>query len=85
MVQRSIAGWPPPLAAAETVNATLEPGVVVAELSDSATCCAKVWLTVKTSNPLHSKGFPKYLATRKLRKKNSVKQSPEVAIHKNRP
>ncbi len=42
MVHWRIAGWTPPLADVDTVSAALEPGVVIAELSDSATCCPKI-------------------------------------------
>ena len=38
MLQRSTAGWTPPLLDVVTVSAAPEPGVVIAELSDTATC-----------------------------------------------
>jgi hypothetical protein len=42
MVHWRIAGWTPPLADIEIVSAALEPGVVTAELSDTATGCPKI-------------------------------------------
>jgi hypothetical protein len=43
-VHMRLAGWTLPPAAVDIVNAALEPGIVVAELSDNATGCPKLWL-----------------------------------------
>jgi len=42
MVHLTIAGWTPPFADADTVSVALEPGIVVAELRETATCCPKI-------------------------------------------
>jgi len=40
MVHWTAVGSAPPVDAIDTVSATLDPGVVIPELRDSATCCA---------------------------------------------
>jgi hypothetical protein len=40
MVHCTPVGCAPPVASRDTVNATVEPGVALPELKDSATCCA---------------------------------------------
>jgi hypothetical protein len=74
MVHRRVAGWAPPAAAVDTISTALVPGLAMAELTVSATCCPKIGAMAKTRKLLDVSTLAKQpFVILKSPEKNAVK------------
>jgi hypothetical protein len=90
MLHSKLVGSAPPLAVTDIVNAALEPGVVLPELRDSATCCASAGLTpaptkveaVKHINLIHRRYSGPTLSMTYLSSSSSFPDTWEMHVHR---